>query len=233
LSENSLLAILVKDQPVTYHPSLARALGSISCSTIISHLMRSEGKNGWIPKRFEDWNNEIGISRLELDAARKKLKRAGIIEERYGQAGAIKYRLDLSVLGDILDKFNNGIVLDLDKKEEKEKKPNRIPALVMAFRARGLKDPIINGHAVWVNHILNDGVTTADDLACCWGDIESGKFGANSRMKEFLSFKYLHNSNILAKWREWKENGEPKTTIGPNTFKLRRGEREDDLAIFG
>lgn len=76
-------------RPLTYYPSLARALGCVKAAIFLSNLIYWTGKqkdpDGWIYKSSEEIEGETGLPYDQQHTARKRLKRMGLIEERYAR----------------------------------------------------------------------------------------------------------------------------------------------------
>jgi len=59
------------------------------------------GRSGWFYKKHDDWYEEIGLSRSELELVRKKLTDRGFVQEkRKGTPPVMHYRVDQAVLKD-------------------------------------------------------------------------------------------------------------------------------------
>ena len=76
-------------RPLTYYPALALALGCVKAAIFLANLIYWTGKqadpNGWIYKSSDEIELETGLPYDQQRTARKRLKRQGLIEERYAR----------------------------------------------------------------------------------------------------------------------------------------------------
>lgn len=96
-------------KPIAYYRDLARPLGGATCSILFSQLFywqdKAESPLG-VYKTQEELQNETGLTRTELENARKKLRNLGIlIETNKRLEHKIYYRLDLNKLDELMDKY--------------------------------------------------------------------------------------------------------------------------------
>ncbi len=103
---------LLGQRCVAFHPRLVQLTGRVTAGLLLSQalywtrkLALSEpARQGWFWKTREDWRNETGLSRWEQDGARRKLKELGLWQEkRVGMPAKVWYRIDLDVLGQLLE----------------------------------------------------------------------------------------------------------------------------------
>lgn len=117
---NSLKAI---GSPIAYYPMIAKAIGSCNAGLFVSQMMYWEGKqsdkDGWIRKPFKEVENELGLTRYELDTIRIKLKALKIMdEEKRGVPCKIHYKFNWEKMNEVIDNYING-----NAKEYVEKQP--------------------------------------------------------------------------------------------------------------
>jgi hypothetical protein len=97
---------IIKDRPVAYHPDFAKAIGSVQAALFLSQLLywSDKGNNdGWIYKTQKEFYEETGLSRYEQETARKKLKKLGILEEKYqGVPRKLYYRINMRKLAEFM-----------------------------------------------------------------------------------------------------------------------------------
>jgi len=75
------------------------------------------GRSGWFWKKHEDWYQEIGLSRSELEMVRKRLVDRGLLEEkRKGTPPVMRYRVDQAALKEAV-RFLYGEVYAEQQKE--------------------------------------------------------------------------------------------------------------------
>jgi len=92
-------------RPVAYHPSIARALGSVSAAIFLDQLLYWTGKNAdprGIYKDAKECEVETGLSYAKQAAARKLLVGLGILNEKYFR---LEHRLFFNVNLDRLSEF--------------------------------------------------------------------------------------------------------------------------------
>lgn len=90
---------LLQTPPIPYYPALARALAGINDALMLAQLMywsdRTTDPDGWIWKRRDDWERELGMSRRQQETARSHLHDLGVVEERVrGVPPRLEYRID-------------------------------------------------------------------------------------------------------------------------------------------
>lgn len=100
---------------------LTRITGSIESSLFLSQIMywsdRTENKEGWIYKTYQEWHEEIGLKICRIKTAKENLESMGIIatkvKKTYRGVPTIHYRLMTGNLLQIIDDYYAG----LEKKE--------------------------------------------------------------------------------------------------------------------
>jgi len=82
-------------RPVAYYPSLAKVLGSIKASVLLSQLLywspRGKKADGWVFKTADELKDETGLSYEEQAGARKILSNFDVIESRYARSEHTTY----------------------------------------------------------------------------------------------------------------------------------------------
>jgi len=89
--------------PISFHQIFARVGGGATEGLFLSQLYHwtqaVKEENKWIERTYQQWHELTYLTRRELDAARKKLKALGILEEKkVGSKQNILYKLDISGL---------------------------------------------------------------------------------------------------------------------------------------
>lgn len=97
----SLLNLL--DRPISFQRSFVRLGVGITGALLLSQAVywhnRTNDPDGWFYKTYEEWEEETGLSRRELDTARRNLKAKGYLQEKKkGVPCKIHYRVVLDVL---------------------------------------------------------------------------------------------------------------------------------------
>ena len=85
LSESMLLQVF--EPPITFHRCLIPVTGSVTAALLLSQAIRGSEDlepqaDGWFLRSQEQWTEETGLSRWELETARRVLRQAGLLEER-------------------------------------------------------------------------------------------------------------------------------------------------------
>jgi hypothetical protein len=94
---------LLTDRPVAYHPILAHVLGSAIAAILLSQFLywlpRSRDHEGWFYKDRDEIQAETGLTRDNQETARRVLREASILEERYaGMPKRLYFRIDITEL---------------------------------------------------------------------------------------------------------------------------------------
>lgn len=93
------LLLQVFDQPVSFHRCLIPLTGGVTAALMLSQAIAitqdiDPTAEGWFVKSREEWNLETGLSRWELETARRTLRDAGFLEERRaGLPAKLYYRV--------------------------------------------------------------------------------------------------------------------------------------------
>jgi len=103
-----MLAALLGERVVAYHPLLAHAVGNVAAALFLSQLLYwynimdrkyGDGWDGWFYKSWAEINQETGLTRKEQETARKVLKKAGIIQEKLqGVPATLHYNISIDAL---------------------------------------------------------------------------------------------------------------------------------------
>ena len=101
------LRALLFDQPVAYHPIIARAVGSVSAGVLLSQFLywtpRTDDPDGWFYKTRDELALETALTRYEQEGARKALKKLGVLEETVrGLPAKIYFRVNVEALTALL-----------------------------------------------------------------------------------------------------------------------------------
>ena len=117
------------DRPIAFHRVFFTITGSINAALFLSQAnywaVRTNDQDGWFYKTIDEWTEETGMSRREIDTARKILKTLGILQERLsGQPARLFYRLNGTQIRLHLDDIHQTSVAKLAKLE-REKQPNK------------------------------------------------------------------------------------------------------------
>ncbi|HLZ28548.1 MAG TPA: DnaA N-terminal domain-containing protein [Chloroflexota bacterium] len=110
--EAAIEAILC-DQPIAYHPAVAKAVGSVTAGVLLSQLLywtpRSRDSAGWIWKTQAEIYEETGLTRREQETARRHLVELGIVaERRAGVPAKLYFRVDMRVLARLIAPTKDG-----------------------------------------------------------------------------------------------------------------------------
>lgn len=93
-----MTVIELLDRPVAYQRCFVRlgigVTGALMLSQAVYWSKRTDDKQGWFYKSQEEWEEETGLSRTEQETARKRLIKAGVMEEdRRGLPARLFYRV--------------------------------------------------------------------------------------------------------------------------------------------
>ncbi|MDO9242754.1 MAG: hypothetical protein Q7U32_02985 [Rhodocyclaceae bacterium] len=76
--------VMLLEQPIAFHPVLARVAGSATAGLFLSQLFywtgRGQIKDDWIYKDWQEWNEETCLTQDEQRGARRLLEKKGLIE---------------------------------------------------------------------------------------------------------------------------------------------------------
>ena len=91
------------DRPIAFHRCFVTLTGSVTAALMLSQAVywqkRTTNPDGWWYKSHEEWTEETGLKRRELEAARIKLRALEVLEEkRTGSPAKLWYRIDLNAL---------------------------------------------------------------------------------------------------------------------------------------
>lgn len=96
------------DRPIAFHRVFVDIAGSVAGALLLSQAVywnKRAANNGWFYKTAEEWKEETGLSRRELERARRELKDAGLMEELLkGVPAKLHYKLNSEALESSLRK---------------------------------------------------------------------------------------------------------------------------------
>lgn len=93
------LLLQVFDAPVSFHRCLIPLTGSVTAALLLSQALTTTlelapEQDGWFLMSREAWTAHTGLSRWELETARRVLRAAGFLEERRaGLPARLYYRV--------------------------------------------------------------------------------------------------------------------------------------------
>jgi hypothetical protein len=94
-------------QPIAYHRVFAELGGGAMPALFLSQAFywtnKTDNEEGWFYKTATQWNTETGMSRSEIETARKRLKERGLIlEQKRGVPCRLFYRVNLELIAETL-----------------------------------------------------------------------------------------------------------------------------------
>ena len=103
------LLLEVFDEPIMFHRCYVALTGSVTAALVLSYAsyateeladLDAGERDGWFVKTSADWQHDTGLTRTELETARRKLKAQGLWEERrQGPPPApLQYRINQAAL---------------------------------------------------------------------------------------------------------------------------------------
>ena len=105
------LLLEVFAEPIMIHRCYVTLTGSVGAALLLSYASYATDEiaveidsEGWFVKTLAQWQRDTGLTRTELEAARRKLKAQGLWEERrYGPPHApLQFRINQAALGEQL-----------------------------------------------------------------------------------------------------------------------------------
>lgn len=93
------LLLQIFDAPVSFHRCLVPIAGGVTAALLLSQALwitqtLAPDFQGWIDKSVDQWTEETGLTRWELQTARRALRDAGFMEElRCGMPSRLYYRV--------------------------------------------------------------------------------------------------------------------------------------------
>lgn len=105
---------------IAFKPAFAKIAGSVTAGLLLSQLHywsdKGHDPEGWIYKTVEDFERETTLTRFEQEGARKRLKQLKVCEIKLrGVPATLHYRIDWTVLGDLLSSLRKTSKLDCGK----------------------------------------------------------------------------------------------------------------------
>ena len=76
----------ILDRPIAFHRVFVDWAGSVNAALMLSQLIywstRARDPKGWVYKTIQEWEEETGLTRMEQEGARRRLRRAGLVKEK-------------------------------------------------------------------------------------------------------------------------------------------------------
>jgi hypothetical protein len=105
------LLLEVFAEPIMFHRCYVTLTGSVAAALVLSYasyateeMAQETHSDGWFVKTVAQWQCDTGLTRTELESARRKLKAQGLWEERrHGPPPApLQFRINQAALSDQL-----------------------------------------------------------------------------------------------------------------------------------
>jgi len=105
------LLLEVFAEPIMFHRCYVTLTGSVTAALVLSYasyateeMAQEPHSDGWFVKTVAQWQCDTGLTRTELESARRKLKAQGLWEERrHGPPPApLQFRINQAALSDQL-----------------------------------------------------------------------------------------------------------------------------------
>lgn len=114
---NHALMLEVFREPITFHPTYVEITGSVTAALMLSYACYTADRmlneqmqgdlpdfNGWLHKSQDDWTRDTGLSRRELEGARRRLREMGLLQEkRVGAPARLLIKVDFDRLSDLMN----------------------------------------------------------------------------------------------------------------------------------
>ena len=103
------------DRPIAFHRCFVAISGGVAGAVFLSQLLYWEKRipverQGWMYKTANEWEEETGLGRYEQEAARKKLRGVGVLEEELrGVPARLYYKLNINKLNSLLNSANKDV----------------------------------------------------------------------------------------------------------------------------
>ena len=106
------LEAVLTDQPIAYHPLLAKVCKSVTTAVYLSQLLywtpRARDPGGWFYKTEAALSEETGLTRRNQETGRSRLSELKILQvTRRGVPATLYYKLDLERLAELIDQCAN------------------------------------------------------------------------------------------------------------------------------
>lgn len=157
---------LLGDQTVAYHPVLAKVFGGIEAGIFLSKMLVWNKTDGeWIARTQAELETETGLSRRNQETARRKLREAGIIEDRLmGVPATVHYRLDIEAIASALNAYYG---TDEGSSSSKSPDPAPAPAIPPSLNEQtGLAEPynpVCTNQPNWIGRTVPSSLPAAED----------------------------------------------------------------------
>lgn len=98
-------------EPLSFHRCLVPITGSVLSALFLSQAIRASESldprhGGWFARSRERWTEVTGLSRFEQETARRRLRSAGLLQERrIGVPATLWYRVDADRVWTALQDF--------------------------------------------------------------------------------------------------------------------------------
>ena len=105
------LLLEVFAEPIMFHRCYVTLTGSVTAALVLSYasyateeIADETAGDGWFMKTVAEWQRDTGLTRTELETARRKLKAQGLWEERrHGPPPApLQFRINRAALSEQL-----------------------------------------------------------------------------------------------------------------------------------
>jgi len=116
-----------QENVIAVHRVLIDFMGDIDGALLLNQLLywHKKGNNpeGWVYKTFNEWTEEIALSKYQVNKARRKMEAMGILETKVKKANdgspTVHYRIKEEALTDAIVKFLHfGKLKNLTKENE-------------------------------------------------------------------------------------------------------------------
>jgi hypothetical protein len=98
---------LIKQRSVTYHPEYGRVLRNVNAAILFEYFFQvnETDSDGWFVRQKVVIEKDLGMTREQVDTARRCLRTAGVLEERDARLEhRLYYRLNIDAMTTILSR---------------------------------------------------------------------------------------------------------------------------------
>lgn len=189
-------------KPIEYYPNFGKFLNSATAALFLSHFMYWEGKQKdeerWIYKKRTEIEKETGLTRWEIESARKILKGLEILEEKKeGAPALLHYRFDWVKFEELFSEYASK--LDLPKEKKKREPKKETPTEEQKVNILGLMKDVFDKYFILA---YPQGYEWSKDTAGKdWGSMKDLKIKLENRVR-FKKLSDLKKTEPLTEKKE-------------------------------
>ena len=142
-----------------------RVINDLSAALLLSQIIywgeRTQDKDGWFAKSYEDWNDELGLSKFQVSSAIKKLENFGVETKKrrskfYKGAPTLHYRFNMDKIIEEMSKY-------LESEETSQYESEETLRTYTEITTEIIKDISASADAHTIENISEDNQPEADE----------------------------------------------------------------------